>query len=210
MSPSNIGASGPCFNQPKNGISVVPIEAQMICHRMSLDALTIQRIASSLPIWHVDPCYSEYGMNYSKRNHLTPFALAGAMASPFIWFLGGVSLTLALAAVSLGLDPAQLVGSFLTDATVALGSLVWKLVGIWVAYTTFYFLITWPYRPLLNPFTELPPPHRALYSFVRRWINPEDRAGMSALSRLLSSLNRHSTWLGLGFSWAQGAHPQIE
>lgn len=142
-----------------------------------------------------------------KNRALTPIALAWAMILPFIWVVGGAALMLALAAITVGIDPAPFVAEFLADATVVLTPLALKLGGIWVAYTAIYFALTWAYRPSFDPFKDIDQPQGKL----------SDHLGVGSLQHVivalgycLTLLKRRPFWTGVGLSWAPGAHPQIE
>ena len=149
-------------------------------------------------------------MKCSKRNHLTPLALARAMVWPFVWVPGGMGFMLGLAAVTAGVDPTQFAADFMADAAVALSPLALKCAITWALYSALYFLWTWPHRPSFIPLEEFPRLHPALYSLGRSWTDRQYQAIISASSSSLILLRRHPFWRGVGFSWFPGVHPQLK
>ena len=129
------------------------------------------------------------------------------MILPFIWVVGGAVFMLALAAITVGIDPAPFLAEFLADATVVLTPLALKCGGIWAAYTAIYFALTWIYRPTFDPFKDIKQPHVTISNQLS--VSPLQQV-VAVLGYCLTLLKRRPFWTGLGLSWAPGAHPQTE
>ena len=69
-----------------------------------------------------------------------PARVGHALFLPFPIMIGGFALTLTLACLSVGIDPAPIVRPFLADAIVGVAPLAGKLFVVWLAYFAAYYL----------------------------------------------------------------------
>ena len=145
-----------------------------------------------------------------QQRRLTPITLAMAMAWPFVVIPIGMAALLALAAVSVGLDPAAFAIEFLADCAVILTPLGLKCLGIWLVYSSLYLVIAWLYWPCYQSSLDFDAIDPGLF---RCFTHSADRLACilgAALSGWLFLSRRRSFWQGLRLAWHPGTHPQLE
>ena len=130
------------------------------------------------------------------------------MIWPFIWIPGGLAVTLGLAAVTVGLDPAEFAVDFLTDSAAALTPLAIKCALMWAIYTAVYILVTWAHRPSFNSLSSFEQLHFAPSRLFNQLGVFSVWGFTSAVDYCRTLLRRRSFWFGLALSWSPGVHPQ--
>ncbi len=139
---------------------------------------------------------------------LTPAYLARAFALPFAVVVGGAAVMLALAAVTVGLNPAALAVDFLGDAAALLSPVALRLLLFWAVYTGFYLLLAWDFRFYApRPGAGANP---ALAAFAGIFVRFCPGAVGLPPARTRALARYRFCGGGLSSTWAPGTHPQIE
>ena len=139
---------------------------------------------------------------------LTPWDLAKAFVKPFFYVIGGASLLLALAAASVGVNPADVVLPFLADAPATAAEPAQPLLVVWVAYGLIYLLLLIDFRAIAS----LSDSGKAALADVLTGISksPLSRLVIVAASSSSVSQKCQTRKLVCGSGWSPGSHPQIE
>ena len=138
----------------------------------------------------------------------TPWKAAKVLFLPGVWVVGGACLLLALAAVSAGVDPTDIVLGFLSDVPAAGEDLWHRLLAIWVVYALLYTIVVVDFRAM------------AKLSWTGRLLLAHDLASISK-SPLVCTVSHapphvaisevsYAQRIVLGDGWSPGVHPQIE
>ena len=127
---------------------------------------------------------------------------------PIVWVVGGACLLLALAAVSVGVDPTDIVLGFLYDVPAAGEDLWHPLLTVWVVYLVLYTLVLIDFRAI------------AQLSLAGRLALAHDLASLSK-APLVCTVTTPPTHVAISevsyaqrmahrTGWCPGVHPQIE
>ena len=136
-----------------------------------------------------------------KHQALTPFLQAKAMIMPFLLVPGGAALLLGLAAVSVGLNPAEFMADFVADSAIVLSPLALKCLLIWAIYTAFYILLTWAYWPHYRSAFDYDRIDPGIIRYFHQPVSHLLHKLLSALAGKALASRKHSVWRGLGFAW---------
>ena len=142
---------------------------------------------------------------------ITPAQLGRAFFLPFPVLIGGFALTLALAYLSIGINPAQIVGAFLADAIVGVAPLAGKLFVVWLAYFAAYYLAASYILRLGSLARNTEGRDKLFYAWTSLYLYRQDRQwdGLWQFGSLSILLHAWLFYLPHS-SWQPGSSPHLE